>query len=243
MDRQKYFRIALILFVSFSMTSCQQLLFRMLFYKSYVERRFVMQKDDKEIIYIPMVHLGSDAFYKEVKDFVTQKRSEGYTIYHEGVILPEGISEAETDILDRKQRKIIGFHLTEYNNKSNKSLPRWVKKYTAQTNENTGVLRTDKIADLDIKALIERFEAQFGEIILTDCDLNTPLDAKYDCSKEHPQSRYYTHTLRDYHLLNLLLNTTDKKIVLLYGSLHQRYLGENLQKNGYKLVYGDYQKM
>lgn len=242
MNKNIYFRGGLLLFLVVLTTSCQQLLFRALFYQSYVERRFVMQKEGKEIIYIPMVHLGSEAFYAEVKTFVTQKREEGYAIYHEGVTLPEGISQEEIDLLDRKQRRIIGYHLTPYNDANNQTLPRWVKKYTAQSNDNTGILPTDKVADLDQKSLIQQFEAQYGTIILTDCDLNTPLNAQYQCSKEHPQSRYYTHTLRDYHLLKNLINAPENKIVLLYGSLHQQYLGENLEKNGYRLTFGTYKK-
>lgn len=243
MRKKIYFRWVLLLSVMAFTTSCSEMIFRTMFHKSYVERRFVMQKENKEIIYIPMVHLGSEAFYTEVKDFITRKRNEGYTIYHEGVTLPEGISEEEIEVLDRKQRKIVGFHLTEYNDGNNKTLPKWVKKYTAQTNENTGVLPTDKVADLDQKSLIKQFEEKYGTIILTDCDLNTPLTSEYKCSKEHPQSRYYTHTLRDYHLLKTLINAPENKIILLYGSLHQRYLGENLENNGYKLTFGTYKKM
>lgn len=241
-------RFLLILGLSFLLSSCQCTLVRLLFVKkSAVKHKRVLVKGDQEFIFIPMVHLGKQQYYDEVKEYITKKRSEGYKIYYEGVgISRDSISDEKKDTLERKQRKILGFHLTVYNDKDNQSLPRCVKKYVGQTLTNTGIIpEIDTNADLSTEELIERFETKYGKILLNECDFTTPLKAPYECNKEMSRREFsninftYTHLLRDSHLAELLKTTKDKKVVIVFGKKHWIMGGyPTLRDEGFELIEG-----
>ncbi|GIJ93690.1 hypothetical protein CAPN002_09080 [Capnocytophaga stomatis] len=123
-----------------------------------------MIKGDREVIYIPMAHLGKQAYYDEVKTFVTEKRNQGYKIYYEAVLVDtSAVKKGQLDILSLKTRKLIGYHLSfNYADKDNKSLPKCYKKYVGQTLENTGVLQEiDVNADLRLLHAMKRNTVKF----------------------------------------------------------------------------------
>ncbi|WP_157909204.1 hypothetical protein [Capnocytophaga stomatis] len=241
-------KIILIILLAISISSCQCLLLKTFaITKSALKQKRVMIKGDREVIYIPIAHLGKQAYYDEVKTFVTEKRNQGYKIYYEAVLVDtSAVKKGQLDILSLKTRKLIGYHLSfNYADKDNKSLPKCYKKYVGQTLENTGVLQEiDVNADLRLEEVIARYEAKYGEIPLDECDYNTPLNAPYKCNaipdKHRSNSDYsFTREFRDEHLKQLLINSEDKKILLLYGKAHWlQAIWPALRDEGFELVEG-----
>ena len=75
------------------------------------------------------------------------------------------------------------------------------------------------------------------------CDFETPLNAPYKCSN-YKQYYYYqfTRKYRDDYLSNLLLNTSDKKIVVIYGGAHKWRVYPNLMDGDFHLTEGKWYK-
>ncbi|MFK8297104.1 hypothetical protein ACI76O_01780 [Capnocytophaga cynodegmi] len=240
-------KFILIIFLAFSISSCQCLLLKTFgVTKSALKHKRVMVKGDREIIYIPMVHLGKQTYYDEVKAFVTEKRKQGYKIYYEAVLTDTvALRKGQLDTLRLKRRKLLGFHLSNYSDENNKSMPKCYKKYVGQTLDNTGVSqRTDTNADLRFEEIIARYEAKYGEIPLDECDYSTPLNAHYQCNPipnvHRSNSKYrFTQEFRNEHLEKLLIDSKDKKILLLYGESHWlQAIWPALRDEGFQLVEG-----
>jgi len=204
-------------FVLLSAVSCTRIAVALTNKKDPFKEKTVWVKGDKEIVFIPMIHVAKAGYY-----------------------------EKEKDTLTLKMRKIIGYHLCGgYTNKENKSTPQYLKKYVGQDMTNTGIdtLR-DVRADMTVKELIAKIEAERGEKIeLESCDFETPLNAPYKCSN-YKQYYYYrfTRKYRDDYLSNLLLNTSDKKIVVIYGGAHKWRVYPNLMDGDFHLTEGKWYK-
>ena len=232
-------------FVLLSAVSCTRVATVLTNKKDPLKEKTVWVKGDKEIVFIPMIHVAKVGYYEKVKDFLSQKRNEGYVVYYEGVEIGAATPE-ERDTLTLKMRKIIGSHLCGgYTNKENKSTPQYLKKYVGQDMTNTGIdtLR-DVRADMTVKELIAKIEAERGEKIeLESCDFETPLNTPYKCSN-YKQYYYYrfTRRYRDDYLSNLLLNTSDKKIVVIYGGAHKWGVYPSLIDGDFHLTEGKWYK-
>lgn len=212
--------------------------------KSPMQRKCVWQKDDRTIIFLQMIHLSKQAYYDEVKEFITQKRKEGYVIYYEGIGSNKELAEQQRDTLLRKFRKIYGFNLfagTSYKDnpsyKYNKS-----DKYVGQTLENIGIdPEVDVNADLSLREIITQLETKIGVIELDSCDFSTPLDKIYQC-KRVELDKYYRFTMgviREDYVNELLMKSTDKKIILVYGLKHRTFIDACIaHKMKFKLVEG-----
>jgi hypothetical protein len=84
-----------------------------------------------------------------------------------------------------------------------------------------GVDATDVWADIEYKALISLYEQKYGPITFDSIDLYTPLNAKYDRDKiPRKQWNSVAVNARNDHLAELLKNSPDKKILILYGKGH-----------------------
>ena len=205
--------------------------------KNPFKKAMVFTKNDKEIIYIPMIHLGQPEFYGQIKQFVTQKRSEGYKIYYEK--LTYGTSDSLLqDTLLLKTRKITGYYFKGiYTDKNNATSPFRDKyeQFTRQTEENTGIdIEKDFRVDLNMRQLIAQIETDHSPIVLDSCDYTTPPTAKYNCKQYKEYSRLFLRTYRDEYLLATLLATPHKKIILLYGVNHYDFLSPELKKAGFE---------
>ncbi len=205
--------------------------------KNPFKKAVVFTKNDKEIIYIPMIHLGQPEFYGQIKQFVTQKRSEGYKIYYEK--LTYGTSDSLLqDTLLLKARKITGYYFKGiYTDKNNATSPFRDKyeQFTRQTEENTGIdIEKDFRVDLNMRQLIAQIETDHSPIVLDSCDYTTPPTAKYNCKQYKEYSRLFLRTYRDEYLLATLLATPHKKIILLYGVNHYDFLSPELNKAGFE---------
>lgn len=188
---------------------------------------------DKEILYLPMIHLNKPEYYQMIKRKVDSLRALGYSVYYESVALDPKMDSLVKLEIYRKFRNRVGFVPLDYFSEENQQHRQLkVKGYVMQSFSNTGVdPKIDSRADLSLDQLICLYEERFGKIELTDCDVNTIIGQKYNCRK--PDKKDYDFivaTLRDEHLAELLLKAEDRKIVLLYGQLHENPLKKNLIK-------------
>ena len=231
-------------FVLLSAVSCTRIAVALTNKKDPFKEKTVWVKGDKEIVFIPMIHVAKAGYYEKVKDFLSQKRNEGYVVYYEN-LKNGGKTSEERDTLTLKMRKIIGYHLCgAYTNKENKSTPRYLKKYVGQNMTNTGIdtLR-DLRADMTVRELIAKIESERGEKIeLESCDFETPLNAPYKCSNYKQYYYRFTRKYRDDYLSNLLLNTSDKKIVVIYGGDHKWGVYPSLIDGNFHLKEGKWYK-
>ena len=226
-------------FVLLSAVSCSRVGVALYNKKDSLKKKTVWVKGDKEIVFIPMIHVAKAGYYEQVKDFLSQKRNEGYVVYYEG-LKNGGETPQQRDTLTLKERKILGFYLSKtYTDKENESLPNYLKKYVGQNSENTGIdtLR-DVRADLTSKEIIAKIERIVGKIELEPCDFETPLNAPYKCTQRKDLGFTFIRTLRDDYLKQLLLNSPDKKIVVLYGQAHTWAVYPALEREGFCLVQG-----
>ena len=97
-------------FVLLSAVSCSRVGVALYNKKDSLKKKTVWVKGDKEIVFIPMIHVAKAGYYEQVKDFLSQKRNEGYVVYYEGLVTGAATPE-EKDTLTLKMRKIIGYHL------------------------------------------------------------------------------------------------------------------------------------
>ena len=235
---------SLVVSMLLSIISCTRVAVALTNKKDPLKKKTVWVKGDKEIIFIPMIHVAKPGYYEKVKDFLSQKRNEGYVVYYEGLVTGAATPE-ERDTLTLKMRKIIGYHLCgAYTNKENKSTPQYLKKYVGQNMTNTGIdtLR-DVRADMTVKELIAKIESEKGEKIeLESCDFETPLNAPYKCSNYKQYYYRFTRKYRDDYLSNLLLNTSDKKIVVIYGGDHKWGVYPSLMDRDFHLTEGKWYK-
>ena len=231
-------------FVLLSAVSCTRIAVALTNKKDPFKEKTVWVKGDKEIVFIPMIHVAKAGYYEKVKDFLSQKRNEGYVGYYEGVEIGASTPE-EKDTLTLKMRKIIGSHLCGgYTNKENKSTPQYLKKYVGQNMTNTGIdtLR-DVRADMTVKELIAKIEAKREKKLeLEPCDFETPLNAPYKCNNYKEYSYWFARRYRDDYLSNLLLNTSDKKIVVIYGGDHKWRVYPSLMDGDFHLTEGKWYK-
>lgn len=145
---------------------------------------------------------------------------------------------AAVDTLQRKYRHLTGSVIGLYTEKSNKAIPSRYKrkKYVDQTLNILGLTGLQDInVDIPLASLIGMWENDIYRIELTDCDLYTPLGAKFDCYKIMPQKAYdVTQTLRNRHIMNTVTESAYDKIVLVYGLAHAEPLRGKLTEMGYR---------
>lgn len=193
---------------------------------------------EREVATVPMLHVNTSGFYQMTKSKIDSLRNEGYQVFYEGI--DSAVTDSlEIDVLNRKFRQITGFALMDYMDEDNeafKSLQK--KKFVSQADVNYGVNPdTDYRADLDMEEMIAKFEKRYGEIVLTDCDLKTPLGKKYKCAKVDEKKEYYIlNGIRDRHVLNEIEKSDAQKIVLVYGRIHIMDFHSKIQKEGWRHI-------
>lgn len=233
-------KMGAILLIAFSVSSCTRAFITLYNKKDPMKKKSVWVKEEREIIHIPMIHIARQEYYDKVKQFITEKRQQGYAIYYEGVVTG-GETKQEQDTIMMKVRKILCINISGgYDDEKNKSTPKFYKKFVAQTKENTGIIKGDTRADTNFKDLIHLIETEEKvKIALDSCDYATPMNAKYTCANYKQYKYLLTRYYRDEYLFDFIKKSTDKKIILLYGEAHKWNLYPLLRKDGFILKEGN----
>ncbi|UMY66508.1 MULTISPECIES: hypothetical protein [unclassified Flavobacterium] len=183
---------------------------------------------NRDLIYIDAIHIGRPEFYADIKFTIDSLKREGYTIvYEENRAVMSSL--ADTVLVDRykrKLRRITGIYYGDYSDaKDNKSLriPK-IKGLVAQTVENTGIDRAKDVwGDYTLYENIDRYEAERGEIALTECDWTTGKNEKYKCASINKSAAdYLLITLRNKRLLHVVDSIQRDKVAILYGAAHKQ---------------------
>jgi hypothetical protein len=203
----------------------------------------------REVHFIEMHHIGTRGFYDSVAKQVNQYRQNGYRIYYELVKLSK-LSPDKIDTNMLKYRKIFGNQISKggyLDSVTHKLMGIKIINGKKLVNQppyaQLGVKRDmDQWADVTLGEIVIAYEKKYGIIALDSCDFATKLLDYYPCdvSVTNKESRdYYFEGYRNEHVVNLILNDTASKILLVYGTKHVSQIVEMLQKkdSAWKYIY------
>lgn len=188
-----------------------------------------LQNGDKELVFLGMHHVGKQEFYDDVKRKLDSLHKLGFVVFYEKVTPSAGIDSLNKDSLFRKFRKVVGvLQVNGYLNKEDGTL--MGKKYSfvkELVNQPIGkAIGLDSLVDKRVDAymdeLIEKYELKYNTIVLSECDLKTPLKQKYTCGKIKNKEGhdFLVMNYRNNLIVNAIVESPNKKIVLMYGKKH-----------------------
>lgn len=167
---------------------------------------------DKTVTFIPMIHIGTPAFYQAVVEKVKAHKQDGATLYYEFV---------DFDALDehnkRKARRLVGILPTPemYEELSGSG-------YVGQNNEDFLGLVNDKDVNVDVTAeeLIESYEEEFGPIEVTGEDATSDLSEMTTNILPQENVTMIIYDSRNQKVADAINNGPDADIVLIFGGAH-----------------------
>jgi len=196
---------------------------------------------NKEIVFIPMVHLSTELFYDDVKHKIDSLNKIGYYFYYE-----QTKGSLKEDTILRKIRKIRGipFSKNGYNslldsllNKRQRS--KLKKEIVNQPDyKQLGLNEQNSVnVDATLRQIVDYYENTYGELVLESCDYGNTIYEKTDCDqKERDKQKYdevavaYRNNLVVEYLLN---DNTHSKIAIVYGRNHIDGIKKELIERGY----------
>ena len=184
---------------------------------------------NKKILFMPMHHLGKQAFFDDVKIKLDSLRKIGYVIFYEGI--GTGAKGALKDTLNRKERKLMGLSTTSSGYKQAvKDTP--MENYVAQDNKKILQINIDQNVDVTLKDILTVYEHKYRPIVLTDYDFRTPLDSAYTGKKQLKKSEngYITKDYRNRFVADYIKSSKYEKIVIVFGFAHYKGMKKELNK-------------
>ena len=169
-----------------SFISCKSTLFNLALEKIGVYDDSIslskMSNSEKEIVFFPMHHVGTEPFYLDVKKKIDSLKRKDYYFFFESV------KATENDTILRKFRKIRGLAFNQ-NGYTDNIDSLFKKKFKSKkviisqpTNKKLGLDSTNsKNTDVSIEEMISFYESKHGEIELEDCDYETSLFQQSIC--------------------------------------------------------------
>jgi hypothetical protein len=185
---------------------------------------------DKEIKFIPMHHLGKEDFYVDVREKVLKLKSEGYIVFYEFVKPSENVDSVTKDLNRRKMRRIRGFDGTYKEVFSKIGL--FNKCIQQPSYEILGTDDKDIRADVTWEQFITEWEKVNGLVMLDSVDVNTPFNSTYKMRRNYTRAQKDKIILdyRNSYLANMIKETTNKKILVIYGKGHRKGVFKLLSK-------------
>lgn len=236
-------KILTLFLISFISLSCKGLIYDVIVGRPDIKEDIKVLKDaknNKTIVFFPMVHVAKEEYYKDAMALIDSLRSEGFSFYYENVTVNPTLDSLETLISNRKTRSILG--LNPILNNKNKSYPKYISKKNLvfQSYKVMGLTKSDTKLDMYQNQIIDSIENKYGEINLTDCDLQTPLYSEYKCKSDNSKFKFeFTNVYRDRYIWGELQKVEHNKIVMIYGEMHWYFLWPKFRDNGYKIIKGE----
>lgn len=201
-----------------------------------------LAKDEREVVFIPMHHLGTPLFYNDVKNKIDSLKQQGYFFYTEEV---KGDKKDSINI--RKAIKLTGVPYSRNNagykayfDSIYKGRVKFKKELMNQPSSVQFGLdeKNSMNVDVSLKEMIGYYESKYGEIKLEPCDFEKSFYEKPNCrkkpiSKEIEQEVYVN--FRNKVIIENYLNDPHQKVVLIYGGNHLKGIKGELIKHGFKL--------
>ncbi|EAQ39754.1 hypothetical protein MED134_09686 [Dokdonia sp. MED134] len=185
-------KILVIFSVSLILFSCGSIINNVLEKAGIFEERAYVQfksSSTKHIAFIHMHHIGTELFYDDVSRVIDSLQKNSYVAFYEAIRNPEDMNSIQSEISERKLRKITGFIPSKYYDSISNKIAGNIKykgdielvNQPNYTDLNVDMQTAIK-ADVDIYTLIGEFESKNEEILLSDCDKNTAInDKNYKC--------------------------------------------------------------
>jgi hypothetical protein len=228
-------KLAFILLI-FTITSCGKMILNSK--GTHAREIKVFEKEELRVLFIGMTHLAKPSFFNDVKEQIDSLRSEGYVFFKEGVYFEENTTAAQKDTLQRKFRQLIGLTIGDYTDQDNKSLTKYFSSgdYMMQSDSLIGLNSEDFSVDLSYNEMIDIHEKKYGSINLTDCDWSTDMYAPYECTDGNAfkKSFHVVDIARTDFLYETVLKSDHKKIAIVYGAGHFKWLYPDMLKAGYQ---------
>lgn len=200
----------------------------------------------KQVVFIPMVHIGKPAFYENVRKSVTSLKQQGYILFYEIVsrevpdsaltptmvanyidypafpIIPQDSLAKLIYLL--KFRKIAGGYLPGLSTyDAIVDQQPILSSLTAQPRETLlGGSETDKNADVSFFQLVRQYENEKGEIVLNEEDFATPLNKSVPAIAGFSDINHLIIDFRDDHLARSIHASDSSKIVVMFGLAHMK---------------------
>jgi hypothetical protein len=196
---------------------------------------------EKEVVFIPMHHLGTVLFYNDVKAKIDSLKKSGFYFYTEEVK-----GNKKDSITIRKIIKLTGIPFSRdnsgykhffdslYNGK--------VKLKKELINQpNSWALGLDSLnskkVDITFKEMIDYYEKKYGELKLRPCDFEKSFYEKPSCKDKPIDKKIRDEVIvgyRNTNVINAILSEKCSKIAIIYGSEHIIGIREELVKKGFK---------
>ena len=200
-----------------------------------------LTNNEKEVLFIPMHHIGTKSFYADVNKKVDSLENLGYYFYTERLITTK-----DDTISFLKLRKITG---VPFSQKKIGYLRIFDSVYEGKIKYKKELIDQplykdmgidslkSKNVDVTTSALIHYYETKYGEIKLEKCEYETTMDKKSKCYGKPVNKKKASDaivTFRNAHIIDELKNDTHQKIAIIYGANHFIGIKEELLKLGYK---------
>ena len=231
---------SILILLLLSLTSCASILNKRIIKRLGVEDkntklRFI-NGPEKDILFIPMHHVGRKAYYADVAHKIDSLQQLNYTVFYEGVR-----DNIETDSTVRKLslmklRKILGFfpqgHKGYLDTTTNTiaGVLKYKGAYTLINQPSYQKLKVDSTTaingDVSLTELIRDFEKHHGEIPLDSCDYKVSFkDSIYPCkkAKRHVRKQFkrrYVMQFRNQSLAQKIAQSDKRKILVVFGEAH-----------------------
>lgn len=180
---------------------------------------------EKTIRFVGMHHIGLKEFYAEVRQHIEKAKKEDYVLFYESIRLDNA-----PEVLKRKIQKMLGFvpSKDQYD-----AFLKTLNKPDLIVQDNKSFLglinNKDFVADRTIEQIIADYEKKFGEIIITKKDLKNSLDEIVTPSLPKKKVMQILVDTRNEHLAQEVINSPNKKIIIMYGEGHEKGFVEVLK--------------
>lgn len=209
-----------------------------------LDKKAVLQPlnySNKNIVFLNMVHLGTQEYYNDVAVKIDSLQKDGYFVFYEGLYLKKSdriISEKDS-VSYLKFRKVTGLDpLLEYS--KIKPFSDYVGKYNLKDQPDyieLGITsKNSKAVDLPMNTLISQMENDKGVIKLEQCDLDSKLgNGSYTCGKaDKDLTDYFLNNIvidkRNQHIVANIKESDKNKILIVYGKKHYSGIKNLLQQ-------------
>ena len=223
-------KLATLVILSLTLTSCMNYIFNTALeqrgiFKDQIDLKS-LSLEEKEIIFFPMHHVGTEKFYTDVHQKIDSLKDNEYFFYVESI--KDENSNLENQM---KLRKIMGIGIPEGGYQKSFDSILKVKNYKLKkeivyqpTYSEWQLDEKNSLnVDVDIKDLIQQYELIYGEVKLEPCDYDKPdVTNSTECTNKTDKKKW-NYVLKDYRnqeLVKHLQQDSRKKIAIIYGSAH-----------------------
>lgn len=201
----------------------------------------IIRKADKEVAFLPMIHVSTDLYYKDVRNKIDSLEREGYHFYYEFVN-----NDNKEDTLQRKIRKILNLPFASDRDylsvidslMKSKNIKLDKELFNQPEYEELGLNKANsQNVDASVEEIVAHFENLYGNIVLEPCDFENSPNEKSNCENLEFDEEKRESVVIDFRnkivVDRILRQSKHDKITVIYGRAHIKGIKEALLDNGY----------